>query len=67
MFSNVLKVNQSAASLLVEYGYASIEDVAYVPVEELFKTGLDKSTIDMLQDRARKLIFYRATGQHDEE
>jgi N utilization substance protein A len=53
LFMEALDVDETIAQLLASEGFASVEDVAYVPVHELAEIeGFDEDTAQELQTRA---------------
>lgn len=57
MFIDALDVDDVIAHLLVTEGFASIEEVAFVPVEELASIeGFDEDVARELRDRARNYL-----------
>ncbi len=57
LFMNGLDVDDMMAGLLVSEGFSKIEEIAFVPVEELVDIdGLDEETAEELQARARDFI-----------
>ena len=53
LFMETLDVDETIAQLLASEGFASVEDVAYVPVHELAEIeGFDEETAEELQARA---------------
>jgi N utilization substance protein A len=53
LFMEALDVDETIAQLLASEGFASVEDVAYVPVHELAEIeGFDEDTAEELQARA---------------
>jgi transcription termination/antitermination protein NusA len=53
LFMEALDVDETIAQLLASEGFASVEDVAYVPVHELAEIeGFDEETAEELQARA---------------
>src|SRR5712672_440860 len=53
LFMDSLDVDETIAQLLASEGFASVEDVAYVPVHELAEIeGFDEDTAEELQTRA---------------
>ncbi len=57
MFMNGLDVDDMMAGLLVSEGFASIEEIAFVDVDELMEIdGLDDETAQELQARAKDFI-----------
>jgi N utilization substance protein A len=60
LFMESLDVDETVAQLLASEGFSSIEDIAYVPVNELAEIeGFDDDTAQELQDRATSLIEKR--------
>src|SRR5690606_19260321 len=54
LFYERLEVDKDLAQALVDIGFTSIEEVAYVPVETFYDIeGLDDEAIDMIQERAK--------------
>ncbi|MFD2235475.1 transcription termination factor NusA [Phaeospirillum tilakii] len=57
MFIQALDVDDVIAHLLVTEGFSSVEEVAYVPLEDLADIeGFDESVADELQNRARTFL-----------
>ena len=57
MFVDALDLDEFFAQLLVSEGFTSLEEVAYVELDELLVIdGVDESTADELQARARDYI-----------
>jgi N utilization substance protein A len=57
LFMQALDVDETIAQLLASEGFASVEDVAYVPVHELAEIeGFDEDTAQELQARAQSHI-----------
>ena len=57
LFMDTMNVDEVVAQLLVSEGFASLEEVAYVEVDELLTIeGFDQDTADELQARARESI-----------
>jgi N utilization substance protein A len=60
LFMESLDVDETVAQLLASEGFASIEDVAYVPIRELAEIeGFDEETAEELQARAVGFIDKR--------
>ncbi len=60
LFMNSLDVDETVAQLLASEGFASIEDVAFVPLHELAEIeGFDEETAEELQARAVGFIDQR--------
>ncbi|HIP81065.1 MAG TPA: transcription termination/antitermination protein NusA [Leucothrix mucor] len=58
LFAEKLDVDEEVASILVEEGFASLDEVAYVPTEEFIKIEeFDEDMIEELQSRARNALL----------
>ena len=58
LFYERLEVDKDLAQALVDIGFTSIEEVAYVPVETFYDIeGLDDEAIDMIQERAKEVVI----------
>ena len=54
LFMEALDVDEMIAQLLASEGFATVEEVAYVPLEEItYIEGFDDDTADEIQNRAR--------------
>ena len=69
MFLARLDVDTELAQILVEEGFTSIDEVAYVPVEEMLSIdGFDESLVETLRARARDVLLTAAlTGDESRE
>lgn len=56
VFMDGLNCDEDLAVLLVENGYATLEEIAYVPKEEFDVEGLDDETIEVLRENARQTL-----------
>jgi len=60
MFMNELDVDEDVAALLVEEGFSSLEEVAYVPAAELLEIeGFEHDMVEALRSRARDVLLTR--------
>ncbi len=58
---NDLGVDEDLAVLLVQEGFSSLEEVAYVPVEEMLAIGgFDEELVTTLRQRAKDMLLTRA-------
>ncbi len=56
-FIKNLSVSEQIALTLVNEGFSSIEEIAYIPLNELLKIeSIDKEILPMLQERAKNLV-----------
>ena len=59
-FATDLDVDEELAGLLVEEGFSSLEEIAYVPVAELLEVeGFDEDLVNALRQRARDVLAKR--------
>ncbi len=61
MFMEQLDVDEELAVILVQEGFSSLEEVAYVPAQELLQVEeFDESIVEELRGRARDVLITRA-------
>ncbi len=61
LFMEQLDVDEEVANILVQEGFSSIEEVAYVPENEMLKIEeFDKDLVAELRERARDVMLTRA-------
>ncbi|QTR48646.1 transcription termination factor NusA [Candidatus Thiothrix anitrata] len=64
LFMDKLDVDEEVAGILVEEGFSTLEDVAYVPVEEFLAIeGFDTEIVGELRDRAQTALLSQAISQ----
>ena len=62
-FMEALSVDEDVAMVLVEEGFTSLEEVAYVPIDEMTAIeGFDQEIVEELQNRARDALLTREIG-----
>ena len=67
LFQNELDVDETLSQLLVAEGFTSLEEVAYVPVEEIASIeGLDDDIAAELQNRAAEALERREAASREE-
>ncbi|PMH41197.1 transcription termination/antitermination protein NusA [Vibrio sp. 10N.286.49.B3] len=65
-FVKHLDIEQDFAELLVEEGFSTLEEVAYVPAHELLEVdGLDEDLIEELRGRAKNALTTLALAQEE--
>lgn len=65
-FVNELDVDEELAVVLVEEGFASVEEVAYVPKDEMLAIeGLDEDIVNELRARAEDALLTKALSQEE--
>jgi N utilization substance protein A len=66
LFMDKLDVDQEVADILVEEGFASLEEVAYVPIEEMMEIeSFDEDTVKELRNRARDALVSEAIASEE--
>jgi N utilization substance protein A len=67
LFQNELDVDETLSQLLVAEGFTSLEEVAYVPIEEIASIeGLDDDIAAELQNRATEALERRESAAREE-
>jgi N utilization substance protein A len=65
-FTKYLDIDEDFATVLVEEGFSSLEELAYVPVKELLEVdGLDEDTVEALRERAKNALTTLALAQEE--
>ena len=73
LFMERLDVDQEVADILVQEGFSTLEEVAYVPVAEMLEIeSFDEDTVNELRSRARNALLTEAIAteeklEHDVE
>ncbi|KUJ00402.1 transcription termination factor NusA [Vibrio sp. MEBiC08052] len=66
LFMKHLAIEQDFAELLVEEGFSTLEEVAYVPVNELLEVdGLDEDLVEELRTRAKDALTTLALAREE--
>lgn len=66
VFVDGLDIDEDFALVLVEEGFTTLEEVAYVPVSELTAIdGLDEDTVEELRNRARAALTTKALANEE--
>ncbi|AZG09305.1 transcription termination/antitermination protein NusA [Pigmentiphaga sp. H8] len=65
-FMSKLDVDQEVADILIEEGFTGLEEIAYVPIQELLEIeAFDEDTINELRNRARNALLTEAIAQEE--
>ncbi|MBW7930785.1 MAG: transcription termination/antitermination protein NusA [Gammaproteobacteria bacterium] len=66
LFMEQLDVDEDVALILVQEGFSSIEEIAYVPVSELLGVEeFDEQIVDELRSRARDVLLTQAIASEE--
>lgn len=65
-FTKHLDIDEDFATVLVQEGFSTLEELAYVPVKELMEIdGLDEEIIEALRTRAKNALITLALAQEE--
>jgi N utilization substance protein A len=65
-FMEALDVDEDVAFVLVEEGFTTLEEIAYVPLEEMMAIeGFDKDTAEELRSRAKDALLTQAIASEE--
>jgi len=66
LFVRSLDVDQDVADILIQEGFSSLEEVAYVPINEMLEIeALDEGTVNELRSRARSALLTEAIASEE--
>ena len=66
MFVSRLDVDDEIADILIDEGFSGLEEVAYVPMQELLEIeAFDEDTVNELRARARNALLTEAIAQEE--
>lgn len=66
VFTAGLDIDEDFASVLVDEGFTTLEEIAYVPVNELLEIeGLEEEMVEELRNRARATLTTRALATEE--
>lgn len=61
-----LDVDEEVADILIDEGFTGLEEIAYVPIQELLEIeAFDEDTINELRTRARNALLTEAIAQEE--
>ncbi|MRR49306.1 MAG: transcription termination/antitermination protein NusA [Rhodocyclaceae bacterium] len=61
LFMEKLDVDEEVADILIQEGFSTLEEVAYVPLAEMLEIeSFDEATVNELRDRARNVLLTEA-------
>ncbi|MBT3144685.1 transcription termination factor NusA [Neptunomonas phycophila] len=67
VFIKHLDVDEDVASILVEEGFTTLEEVAYVPVDEMLEIdGFDEDIVNELRSRAKDALLNMALANEEQ-
>jgi len=65
-FIDQLDVDEEIADILIEVGLTNVEEIAYIPVEEMLEIeGFDEELVDALRSRAKDAVLINAIATEE--
>ncbi len=65
-FMDALAVDEDVAGVLVEEGFTTLEEIAYVPIEEMMAIeGFDEEIVQELRNRAKDALLTKAIASEE--
>ena len=66
LFMHKLDVDEDIADILIDEGFTTVEEVAYVPINEMLEIeAFDEDTVNELRDRARNVLLTEAIATEE--
>jgi N utilization substance protein A len=66
LFMDQLDVDEEVAAILVQEGFSTVEEVAYVPIEEMLGIEeFDEDIVEELRNRAKDVLLTRAIASEE--
>ena len=67
LFIQKLDVDEEVANILIQEGFATLEEIAYVPINEMLEIeAFDESTVNELRSRARNALLVQAIASEEQ-
>jgi N utilization substance protein A len=66
LFMEKLDVDQEVADILIQEGFTTLDDIAYVPINEMLEIeSFDEETVNELRSRARNALLVQAIASEE--
>ena len=66
LFMQKLDVDEEVAEILVQEGFTTLEDIVYVPIDEMLEIEtFDEDTVNELRSRARNTLLTQAIAKEE--
>ena len=66
LFMEKLDVDEEVAEILIQEGFSSLEEIAYVPIQEMLEIeAFDENTVNELRSRARSALLVQAIASEE--
>jgi N utilization substance protein A len=67
VFIEKLDIDEDVASILIQEGFSTLEEIAYVPINELLEIdAFDEDTVNELRNRARNALLTAAIANEEQ-
>ncbi len=67
LFMQRLDVDEEVAGILIQEGFSTLEEVAYVPINEMLEIeAFDENTVNELRSRARNALLVQAIASEEQ-
>jgi N utilization substance protein A len=67
LFMQRLDVDEEVANILIQEGFSTLEEIAYVPINELLEIeAFDENTVNELRSRARNALLVQAIASEEQ-
>jgi len=67
LFMQRLDVDEEVANILIQEGFSTLEEIAYVPLNEMLEIEtLDENTVNELRSRARNALLVQAIASEEQ-
>jgi N utilization substance protein A len=66
LFMDKLDIDEEVANILIQEGFSTLEEVAYVPIQEMLEiASFDEATVNELRSRARDALLVQAIASEE--
>ena len=66
LFMDKLDVDEEVADILIQEGFSTLEEIAYVPINEMLEIdAFDEDTVNELRSRARNALLVQAIASEE--
>ena len=67
LFMQKLDVDEEVANILIQEGFSTLEEIAYVPINEMLEIeSFDENTVNELRSRARNALLVQAIASEEQ-
>ena len=66
LFMDKIDIDEEVANILIQEGFSTLEEVAYVPIQEMLEiASFDEATVNELRSRARDALLVQAIASEE--